>query len=241
MLLHNDKGSGFSNTTSLLPNQPTNASQLPAVAWADYDHDGKPDLFLNGSLYHNTGTGFTETTPLLPGVQNRTISSAAWLDYDNDGLTDLLLSTENGTIVYLNKNSAFDPSTIIPGDKNTGVSVGDYDNDGRLDILQLSHDANTLYHNSTFLVNTLPATPTGLASSVPAEGINVTLKWNRATDAQTPSLGLNYNLYVGTTPGGQDIVSFVEADSLYGCSRRRATVRSRPSCGFQLDYRAAPG
>ena len=35
----------------------------------------------------------------------------------------------------------------------------------------------------------------------------MTIQWNAAQDAQTPAPGLSYNLRVGTTPGGTDVVS----------------------------------
>jgi hypothetical protein len=38
-------------------------------------------------------------------------------------------------------------------------------------------------------------------------GTHVTFTWDAATDAQTPSLGLSYNLRVGTAPGLADIVA----------------------------------
>ena len=38
-------------------------------------------------------------------------------------------------------------------------------------------------------------------------GQQVTLRWNAASDAQTPVLGLTYNIRVGTRPGACDIVS----------------------------------
>ena len=38
-------------------------------------------------------------------------------------------------------------------------------------------------------------------------GTHATFTWNAATDAQTPSLGLSYNLRVGTTPFAGNIMS----------------------------------
>ena len=40
-----------------------------------------------------------------------------------------------------------------------------------------------------------------------ATGSGIRFSWNPGSDAQTPSSGLTYNLRVGTTPGGVDIVS----------------------------------
>ena len=65
--------------------------------WADYDHDGDPDLFISGEeevtfetrLYRNEGgASFTDVTATaLPGIGQ--VSAAAWGDYDNDGDLDL--------------------------------------------------------------------------------------------------------------------------------------------------------
>jgi hypothetical protein len=70
------------------------------VAAADYDNDGRPDLFLcsagRNALYHNNGDGtFTDVTAgsgldLKP--ENLLSVGAAWFDYDNDGRLDLLVT-----------------------------------------------------------------------------------------------------------------------------------------------------
>jgi hypothetical protein len=46
----------------------------------------------------------------------------------------------------------------------------------------------------------------------------VKLSWSQATDDHTPSNGLNYNIRVGSAPGGVDIVS-PEADVVTGYRR----------------------
>lgn len=64
----------------------------PAVAWGDYNNDGKLDfVFKNNSamLYRNNGDGtFTQTGAALPFYYD---GVCQWGDYDNDGKLDLLL------------------------------------------------------------------------------------------------------------------------------------------------------
>ena len=67
------------------------------VAVADYDNDGRPDLYVTGlggnNLYHNNGDGtFTDVTEQA-GVKGAGWSTgAAFVDYDRDGLLDLVVS-----------------------------------------------------------------------------------------------------------------------------------------------------
>ena len=67
------------------------------VAVADYDNDGRPDLYVTGlggnNLYHNNGDGtFTDVTEQA-GVRGAGWSAgAAFVDYDGDGLLDLVVS-----------------------------------------------------------------------------------------------------------------------------------------------------
>jgi len=66
------------------------------AAAADYDNDGKPDLFVAGvngnHLYHNDGNGrFSDVTEQAGVVSHEWSVAAAWLDYDRDGLLDLFV------------------------------------------------------------------------------------------------------------------------------------------------------
>jgi hypothetical protein len=67
------------------------------AAIADFDNDGRQDIFLTGfpgcTLYHNNGDGtFTDVT-LDAGVENagRWAAGAAWFDFDRDGYLDLVV------------------------------------------------------------------------------------------------------------------------------------------------------
>jgi bacillolysin len=172
------------------------------VAWGDYDNDGDLDVLLSGStsstpvskVYRNDGAGgFTD-------VWTGPSGAAAWGDYDNDGDLDILALSS----VYRNDGGAsfVDAGEALPSGASTATSVawGDYDNDGDLDILLSGSLLTRIYSNGGTTANTAPSAPTGLG----AEGRR--LSWTASTDAQTPAAGLTYNVRVGTTPGGVDVV-----------------------------------
>jgi hypothetical protein len=62
-----------------------------------------------------------------------------------------------------------------------------------------------VWRNYTPITNTPPNAPTALAMTASSNG--VMLSWNSATDDQTPTSGLTYNVRAGTTPGGNDLLS----------------------------------
>jgi hypothetical protein len=67
------------------------------VAVADYDNDGKPDIYVTGyggnALYHNLGNCRFEDVTDKAGLTVGGLSlGAAWGDYDRDGRVDLFIS-----------------------------------------------------------------------------------------------------------------------------------------------------
>jgi hypothetical protein len=198
------------------------------LAWGDYDNDGRLDLLKTGGarateVYRNTGAGFSNIQAGLPAV---TFGGAAWGDYDNDGRLDILLygktnnvATTGGGVcqVWRNTGSGFAniSNTTLPGVCAGTVAWGDFDNDGRLDVMiagftnwnssRPDDPLSRIWRNNTAISNTPPSVPAGLAATLTANSI--TFRWNASSDAQTPAAGLSYNLRVGTTPGGAEIVS----------------------------------
>jgi len=191
-----------------------------AAAWSDYDNDGWADFAICGTtgstnltlLFHNNHDGtFTQVNAGLPDVQ---LGSLAWGDFDNDGFPDLLLTgTTNGTttgaitaIFRNNHNSTFtDIQAGLPGVSNGHAAWGDFDNDGNLDIALEGSSGSTwfsrVYRNSTLAPHTPPLPPSS-PTAVLSNGV-VTFEWS-PPPGQMP--GWTYNLRVGRTPGGNEVL-----------------------------------
>ncbi len=156
------------------------------ASWADYDKDGKLDLYITNSegtrkniLYKGNGdstfTKILNIAPVNDAFKSRTVN---WIDYDNDHDLDLFVTNEGGQKVNLYRNDMGAGFTKI----TTGVlaniageimssSWADVDNDGDLDVFLSNYDApNRLLKNQgdgTFLTDTLESlnTPFTFGSS----------------------------------------------------------------------------
>jgi hypothetical protein len=197
-------------------------------AWGDYDNDGDLDILLSGSgvpgvitrVYRNDGGGsFTDVDARLVPVAYSG-SGALWGDYDCDGDLDILVTGCDAT-VHRNEGSVFSTTGVTLGDvPRTIATWADIDNDGDLDILiangRSSKRQTGVFRNNTRVAlegaaNTPPTVPTGLGAHT--ESDSVTLSWIAASDGETPTEGLTYNLRVGTEPGGVNIVSPMSSTS----------------------------
>ncbi len=158
-------------------------------------------------------------------------ASIGWGDYDNDGQLDVLLvgstdgASQSATKIYHNDGGGV--FTDINGGfplagRRGGGAWGDFDNDGRLDFLitgqvQGSSSIITkLYHNLSPTADTVPGAPLNPTATF-ASGV-LTFSWDAASDDQTPSSGLTYNLRVGTSPGADDVLA-AQADLTTGLRR----------------------
>jgi hypothetical protein len=138
-----------------------------AVAWGDFDQDGRLDILLSGytktgpvcQVWRNLGNGsFSNVNAGLPGVYQ---SAVAWGDYDNDGQLDIVLAgldTHSNPICQVWRNTGHGVFTNLD-DGFAGIHAGsvawaDFNNDGRLDLLLAGLDTVgnpilQVYHNDT--------------------------------------------------------------------------------------------
>ena len=110
-------------------------SRYDACAFADFDHDGRLDLYVNGtitggaswqdSLFRNTGSSFIDVTP-APIRKLQADHGVQWADVDGDGDLDLALtgSRADGTHLVMR-------NMLPPADAARGLHVRVVDAKGR--------------------------------------------------------------------------------------------------------------
>ena len=182
-LYHNNHDGTFTRVTqgSLVtdtdPNisGPFGAAISLGAAWADYNNDGRQDLFVavagapRSRLYRNEGSGVfirTDTEVFRPIGLDSGGTMADWGDYDNDGDPDLFISSTGGDntnpwpngLLRNDGSLGFTVITNLPandleneGGASWGCKWGDYDNDGWLDLFVANANTahnNFLYHNN---------------------------------------------------------------------------------------------
>ena len=190
-----------SNGTFQLNQSDITGKQDGRIEMADIDNDGDQDLLITGrtwlgsawevKIYKNIGGWFYDTQILFPSIAWGT--NIAVMDIDNDGSTEVSI----GDNVYRLLSDQLQFVATIPAG-----NPGDFNNDGRLDFFK---DSRIRRNEDCGMRNTPPSAPQNLAIS--QDGNKVVFTWDKATDAQTPQNGLTYNIRVGTTSGGSDIVS----------------------------------
>ncbi|MBI3193309.1 MAG: VCBS repeat-containing protein, partial [Ignavibacteriae bacterium] len=229
LVFRNDGKEGFHNANINLPRMNSGM-----VSWADYDNDKDLDIALAGcissgalsKIFRNDGNDiFIDIGAQLKPLCH---SAVAWGDYDSDGDLDLAMSggerywygTNPTTKLYRNDSGTFvDTDIRLKGTWYGSLTWGDVDNDGALDLLVTGgtipmpyyyyhgpyYPITYLYQNKYPRKNTRPETPG--SSNVSIDNDRVSLTWSTANDGETPSNALTYNLRIGTTPGGTDIVA----------------------------------
>jgi hypothetical protein len=151
-----------------LPALPISAG---AVAVADFDRDGRLDVFIGGrvepgrypsapmsALLRNCGGRFEDVTdrvaPMLRHVGM--VTAALWSDVDSDGWPDLLIALDWGPVKYFHnrKGLGFEDWSSKAGFASAGtgwwtsIAAADFNGDGRPDFVVGNVGLNTQYRAS---------------------------------------------------------------------------------------------
>lgn len=148
---------------------PAEGESTAAAAAADFDGDGRTDVFVGGRvvpgrypetprsfLYRNVGGKFVDVTDeIAPGLRNiGMVTAASWADIDGDKRPDLVLAIEWGPIAYFrNTGKSLENLTGKLGLASitgwwSALNVLDVNGDGRLDIVAGNIGLNTKYRAS---------------------------------------------------------------------------------------------
>jgi len=197
----------------------------------------------------NDGGTFTDIGAGLAGIDG----TIAWGDYDSDGDPDLVLAGWDRVVgrachwdiygaaskVYRNDGGTFtDIGAGLVGICGS-AAWGDYDNDGDLDLILAGSETSDVrtglarvYRNDGRIFNIAPSAPGGLGATCTGSGpYDVTFSWLASTDVRTPEAGLSYDLRVGTTPGGNEVMSgMARADG-----RRKLAARGVVQPGLSVN------
>jgi hypothetical protein len=161
--LYRNRGDGTFEDVSARAGLLAHAGKGMSVAFADYDHDGRLDVFVTNDavpnfLFRNNGDGTFGETALVAGVSvpasGRPVSGMGtdFQDYDNDGWEDIHLTALSGETFPLFQNDA--RGAFVETTQSSGLAaltakssgwcsiVADIDNDGRKDIFTANSHAN---------------------------------------------------------------------------------------------------
>jgi hypothetical protein len=220
------------------------------VDLGDFDASGRPDVLVTfedvglarvTKLLANGAAGYS--TFAQASVPEREIAGGDGfiVDTANDakaepvamGSTDMGAISgwylRNDTLVGLLEDSAV--VSMMPLDR-TDSAWGDFDADGDLDVFQVGHDALGFHigHYRNQLGNYIdqndaPRPPTNLSATYDAVRGGYTFSWTAPTGAsdETPVGGFGYELRVGTTSSGGQILSWIHPAG----PSQQGSVRSR--------------
>ncbi len=198
----------------------------------DFDNDGKIDLISPSyafpcpdCLNYGINIGYN----INMNFENEKYYSDKIFEYNRIGATDFNC---DGKIDFFVTNTEPIPSNMVGfniflnniGANNSGsksdfnllsdnyasfigadAHCGDYNNDGYPDVAIGASILNNANGSNIYSINTKPTQPTNLSSIINENGVE--LSWERSSDEQTPDLGLSYNLMIGTTYGGCEVMS----------------------------------
>ena len=191
------------------------------IKFADMDGDGYPDAIGYSEVqkaiyifYNNAGKGFRQSFKEIKfkdGVGYDPIGFA--YDFDNNGYLDLFVTTGCGSgaryckpkILYFDSEANY--VEVDAPDFRWGNPMADLNGDGVEDI---GNHIN--YINNSTVANAAPAAPSNIRHALTDS--TLIIEWDAATDAETPSSMLRYNVSVkkkGATGANSYVISPLNA------------------------------
>jgi hypothetical protein len=122
-----------------------------AVAVADFDKNGSPDLAISNGGYHNNlrillndGSGTMRTAPGSP-FKVKDAGSVAAGDLNGDGKQDIAAATGDGVVTFLGDGAgrltrAAAAPAVLPGYADWLAAPGDLSGDGKADLVAVDHE-----------------------------------------------------------------------------------------------------
>jgi hypothetical protein len=172
-LLYHQRSDGTFEEVSAQAGFGDSSGKALGVAFADFDNDGWPDIFVANdsvrqSLYHNKGDGTFEDIAVAAGAgytENGKTFAGMGVDvgdYDNDGWPDIVITTlsnETYPLYHNNGDMSFTWATTSSAVgqisllySGWGLHFLDVDNDGLRDILVAqSHVLDTIEKSTSYL------------------------------------------------------------------------------------------
>lgn len=189
--------------------------------WGDYDRDGDPDLFVNGKadtirnamLYLNEGGLLQPDAMFFEGTE---FGKGVFMDLENDGSAGLLYTGRanddlHKSYYYQAGLASSIDTTRLAGAQFADLAAADLNNDRMPDVLLVGSSDSTYF--ADLFMNTLPDNgedplpPGNLRVQESGDGA-ITFLWDHGSGSSdlADSLGITYNLRVGVTDGGHEIV-----------------------------------
>jgi len=207
---------GFDFNEVLIPNNELFRQYLSfGIMTGDYDLNGELDIYMSGvnilndnyaRVLLNNNMNFTDANLQIRSSYRM---SSFWADYDYDGDLDIFSTTlynpPNKTWLYLNNDGILDEITIDLGDNHKldlPFMVANLDNMNGLDFLMKINYGNYIqYHDNWGSNNRITSAPSN--TRYDQDQLDIILKWDKLSDCPA----CTYNIRIGTTPGGVDIMS----------------------------------
>lgn len=209
---------------------PVPKTEFAAPTLTDFDNDGYYDLLFwrgNGNievLKNEGNTKFVSAYTIQTGLtETASISyegdycNYSLFDLDNNGYEDVLITSYDANrqdslsvyAVYVDSPGNYRQGFISDACKTTNAIIVKTLESGKAPVVSHSPDYQTdLTQNNTTVANTRPQPPTTVAARQTTNGLHI--EWSAATDAETPTKKLRYNLSVkkkGATGANSYIIS----------------------------------